>query len=134
MSISNSQILEALYCLAPQFITDDPDTLLCYENIIALVRCQVSANVLKCCGILAYVYLLAHMLTLRLNPLIGVSNSLREGDLSIGLAVDASGSILNSTSYGKAYQDLIKRTVVGVFNSNVPSNLGLSNGSCGCSC
>ena len=123
MSISNEQIIENLFCIAPQFITTDPDTLACYNNIIALLRCQVNEKVLKCCGVLAYVYLLAHMLTLRNNPLVGVGTNLTEGDLSIGLAVSPTSGFLAGTAYGKAYQDLIRRTVLGVFTSNLPQGM-----------
>lgn len=131
MSISNQQILDALFCLAPQFITTDPDTLACYNSIIALVRCQVSENVLKCCGLLVYVYLLAHMLTLRSNPTTGVISSMSEGELSISFAVSPDSDFLLSTSYGKAYSDLIRRTVFGGFNTG-SSSIGLGHGSCGC--
>lgn len=134
MSISNQQILDNLFCIVPQFATTDPEKLACYNNIINLLRCQVNEKVLKCCGILAYVYLLAHMLSLQANPNIGIASNLSEGDLSIGLAVSPTAGFLQGTAYGKAYQDLIRRTVLGVFTSNLPQGMQIPYGSCGCGC
>ena len=86
---------------------------------------------------MAYVYLLGHMLQLQANPNLGVNSSLSEGDLSIGIAVTADSSILNATSYGREYKDLVKRTVVGTTVTNLPVQLGgvnhyVPNEGCGC--
>jgi hypothetical protein len=135
MAISNQAILDALYAIAPQFADPDSDTLAIYNQLIALIRCQVNETFLACCGVLAYAYLLAHMLTLRNNPQLGVANNLSEGDLSIGLAIQANGSILDSTPYGKSYIDLVNRTTIGSTVTNLPPNFGVTNyGSCGCGC
>jgi hypothetical protein len=133
---TNNQILTVLYAIAPQFADPDADTLEVYNTLIAQLRCQVDTNVISCCAELAFAYLLAHLLTIRSNPYSGVSNNLKEGDLSIGLSVQPDGSILDSTSYGKLYKDLIKRKVFAPFVSNVPSNFSATGynlyGSCGC--
>ena len=131
---SNSEILNLLFCIAPQFDTEDADTLQCYASIIAALRCQVNAGVVSCCTTLAYVYLLAHMLTIRSNPQSGVASSMSEGDLSIGFAVSADTAFLQGTPYGKAYQDLIKRTVFAPTISNLPTNFNPMSlyGFCGC--
>lgn len=131
---SNQEIIDTLFCIAPQFKTDDPEVLACYNTIINLIWCQVNWSVIYCCGLLAIVYLLAHMLTLRVNPNVGVTNSLKEGELAIGFAISAGGDFLNSTSYGQAYRDLIKRKVIGVAVSNLPANFNVWNGSCGGCC
>lgn len=133
-SPSNSEILELLFCMAPQFYTEDPDVLECYNTIIDALRCQVNAGVVKCCTILAYVYLLAHALTIRTNPQFGVASSMSEGDLSISFAISASTEYLELTPWGKAYSDLIKRTVFAPTVSNLPSNFNplALYGSCGC--
>lgn len=130
--IQNQAILDALFAIAPQFATTDPTKLANYNTLIGLLRCQVNENVLSCCGVLAYVYLLAHWLQLQTNPQLGVTSNLSEGDLSIGFAVTANSSILDSTSYGKMYKDLIKRTVIGTTVTNLPPNFAVWNATCGC--
>ena len=137
-SISNSLILQTLFVIAPQFATTDPTKLAGYNFIIDnVLRIQVNESVLGCNALMAYVYLLAHMLQLQANPNLGVNSSLSEGDLSIGIAVTADSSILNATSYGRAYKDLVKRTVVGTTVTNLPVQLGgvsqyVPNEGCGC--
>ena len=131
---SNQQILDALFCLAPSFKTTDPDTLACYNMIIDMLWCQINWEAVSCCGIMIFVYLLAHTLTLRLNPLTGVATNLSEGDLSIGLAVSATSGILESTSYGKAYQDLLKRKIAPFTISNLPPGFNVWSGGCGWGC
>lgn len=138
MSISNSKIIETLFIIAPQFVTTNPTTLANYNFILDnVVRPQVNESVMACNALLAYVYLLAHMLTLANNPNLGMANNLHEGDLSIGFAVTADSSILNATPYGKAWIDLVKRTVVGTTVTNLPVALGgvaqyVPNSGCGC--
>lgn len=137
-SISNSEIIAMLFAIAPQFATTDPVKLANYNLILdGVIRPQVNESILACNALLAYVYLLAHMLTLQTNPNLGVNSSLSEGDLSIGIAVTADSSILNSTPYGRSYKDLVKRTVVGTTVTNLPVALGgvsqyVPNGGCGC--
>lgn len=133
-SPSNDEILNLLYCLAPQYANPDASTLECYNSIIEALRCQVNAGIIGCCTVFAYVYLLAHLLTLRGNANLGVVSSMTEGNLSISFAVSSDSEFLNSTPWGRAYEDLIKRTVFAPFVTNLPPNftpLAL-NGSCGC--
>ena len=119
---SNQQIISLLFCIAPQFQTTDEDTLECYDTIIDNLRCQINTSILKCCQTLAFAYLLAHMLTLRSSPQSGIASSLREGDLSISFAITAESSFLQLTPWGKAFLDLIKRSVFAPTISNLPSN------------
>lgn len=134
--ISANAVLDALYVLAPQFITDDPATLARYNATIELIRCQINAQILSCCGVMVYAYLLAHYLTLALNPNLGVASNLAEGQLSIGYNVDAGISFLNLTPYGRAYQDLVDRTVEGSTVTNIPIQFGgvINNAPVGCGC
>lgn len=138
MSISNSLILETLFIIAPQFATTDTTKLANYNFILDhVIRPQVNESVMACNALMAYVYLLAHMLQLQLNPNLGVNSSMSEGDLSLGIAVTADSSILNSTAYGRAWKDLVRRTVVGTTVTNLPVALGgvnqyVPNGGCGC--
>ena len=133
-SPSNNDILDLLYCLAPQYKDPTSEELECYNTIIDALRCQVNANLINCCSVFAYVYLLAHLLTLQGNASLGVVSSMTEGNLSISYAVSADTDFLNSTPWGKAYLDLIKRTVFAPFVSNVPRNFNVRTGygSCGC--
>lgn len=121
-SPTNNEIIEMLFCIAPQFETDDPEKLECYNKIIDALRCQVNLKIIKCCGLFALVYLLAHTLQIRSNPQMGVASSMSEGDLSVSFAVSTESSYLNLTSFGKAYLDLIKRTVFAPTVSNLPKN------------
>lgn len=130
--IPNQTIIDTLFVIAPQFYTTDPVKLANYNTMIGLLRCQVNEQVLSCCGVLTYVYLLAHWLQLQTNPQIGVASNLSEGDLSIGLAISPDSSILNATQYGRLYKDLIKRTVIGSTVTNLPPNFTVFNETCGC--
>lgn len=130
--IPSQTIIDTLFVIVPQFYTTDPVKLANYNTMIGLLRCQVNEKVLSCCGILAYVYLLAHWLQLQTNPQIGVASNLSEGDLSIGLAISPDSSILNATQYGRLYKDLIKRTVIGSTVTNLPPNFTVFNETCGC--
>lgn len=124
MSISSSAILDALFALIPSYYSTDPVVLARYNALIALIRCQFNERVLSCCGVMAYVFLLAHYLTLGDNPNIGVYNNIKEGDLSLGFNVAPDMNSLNLTPWGRAYQDLIKRTVIGSTVTNLPPSLG----------
>jgi len=133
-SPSNEEILNLLYCLAPTFANPTDPELVCYNTIIDALRCQVNAGLIGCCSVFAYVYLMAHLLTLQGNANLGVVSSMSEGNLSISYVVSADSDFLNSTPWGKAYQDLIKRTVFAPFVTNVPENFNplALYGSCGC--
>lgn len=124
MSISSSAILDALYALIPSYYTTDPVVLTRYNTLIALIRCQFNEQVLSCCGVMAYAFLLAHYLTLGDNPNIGVYSDMTEGQLHLGFNVAQDMNALNLTPWGRAYQDLIKRTVVGSTVTNLPPSLG----------
>lgn len=138
MSISNSTILETLFIIAPQFVTTVPATLANYNFLLDnVIRSQVNASYFGCNALMAYVYLLAAMLTLSANPALGVSSNLTEGDLSIGYAVNADSNYLNLTPYGRAYLDLVKRIGFGATVTNLPVNMGgvnqyVPNSGCGC--
>lgn len=124
MSISSNAILDALFALIPSFYSTDPVVLARYNALIALIRCQFNERVLSCCGVMAYAFLLAHYITLGNNPNIGVYSDMTEGQLHLGFNVDPSVDVLNLTPWGRAYQDLIKRTVVGSTVTNLPVVLG----------
>ena len=81
MSLSTQAILNALYAIAPQFANPTPEQLAQYNLLIELLSCQVNEEVFCCSAALAYAYLLAHTLTLSLNPMTGVANSLHERDI-----------------------------------------------------
>ena len=128
--IPNQTIIDTLFVIAPQFYTTDPTKLANYNTMIGLLRCQVNERVLSCCGVLAYVYLLAHWLQLQTSPQTGVATNLAEGELSIGLAIGTDSSILDATQYGRLYKDLIKRTVIGSTVTNLPPNFAVINACC----
>ncbi len=128
--IPSQTIIDTLFVIAPQFYTTDPMKLANYNTMIGLLRCQVNEQVLSCCGVLAYVYLLAHWLQLQTSPQTGVATNLSEGELSIGLAISPDSSILNATQYGRLYKDLIKRTVIGSTVTNLPPNFAVINACC----
>jgi len=123
-SISDNAVLDALFILAPQFATTDPTKLAQYVALIDLVRCQINARILSCCGVMVFAFLVAHYLTLQTNPNLGMASNMTEGQLSIGFNVSADMGFLLLTPYGRAYADLIKRTVVGSTVTNLPVNLG----------
>lgn len=129
---TNQEILALLFCLAPEFKTEDQDTLDCYNRIIDAMRCQINAGVVVCCELLAYVYLLAHLLTLRKEQTAGLATSMSEGDLSISFARTADSRFITTTPWGRAYDDLIKRQVFAPTVSNVPKNFNTRalNGGC----
>jgi hypothetical protein len=124
MNISPSTVIEALFIYAPQFFTEDPDRLAYYETLYNLVRCQVNAKLLSCCGVSVFAFLMAHYLTLAANPNSGVLSNISEGDLSLGYNVASDMDALQLTPYGRSYLDLVKRTVVGSTVTNLPIVLG----------
>lgn len=117
-TITNDQILALLFVIAPQFATDDPVKLAGYNALIDALRCMINENLLGCCALLAYANLLAHYLTLQLNPILGTSNSISEGQLSISMANTVNGNFFGSTPYGQAYLQIIGKYSVGAYVTN----------------
>lgn len=138
MSISSETVIAALFAYAPQFITTDPDILASYVALYNLVSCQVNAQILACCGVSVFAFLMAHYLTIAQTPTTGVTSNMTEGQLTIGFNVNPDMSALSLTPYGRMYQDLVRRTVVGSTVTNLPLQFGgVQNGiaglTCGCS-
>lgn len=115
--ITDQQILDLLFIIAPQFYTVDPVKIAQYEALIDALRCMVNINALGCCALLAFANLLAHYLTLQLNPLMGITNNISEGQLSLGIASTINSGFLSGTAYGQAYSQLIGNYKVGGFNT-----------------
>lgn len=133
--ISISDVIDALFLIAPQFYTTDPQKLEDYTALATLIQCQINCKILSCCGVMVFAFLLAHYLTLQLNPNLGVAANMSEGDLSIGFNVNPNIDALLLTPYGRSYLDLVKRTVVGSTVTNLPVVLGGVQQyvpSCGC--
>jgi hypothetical protein len=124
VNISLNTVLSALFVIAPQFYTVDPTILAGYAVLFNLISCQVNGQILACCGVMAYAFLMAHYLTIAANSSIGVNNNIHEGDLSLGYNVSPDMNALDLTPYGRSYQDLIDRTIVGTFVTNLPPILG----------
>jgi hypothetical protein len=115
---TNDQILELLFIIAPQFKTDDTIILESYYTLIEALECFINPNVLACCAVMAYANLLAHFLTLQKNPVLGISSSLSEGQLSIYTATTTGMNFLSATPYGQAYQQIIGKFRVGAYVTN----------------
>lgn len=128
MNISASTVISALFVYAPQFYSVDPIVLAGYETLYTLLQCQVNAKVLSCCGVSVFAFLMAHYLTIAAQAaagnLLGLNSNLHEGDLSIGFNVSVDMNALNLTPYGRLYLDLIQRTTIGSFVTNLPPMLG----------
>jgi hypothetical protein len=122
MNISLNAVLSALYVVAPCFYTTDELVLERYEALYDLLLCQINPNILSCCGVLVFAFLMAHYLSLYPNT--GIARDLKEGELSVGFNVDPTIDFLLLSPYGRAYVDLIKRTVVGSTVTNLPLSLG----------
>ncbi len=138
MNISSNTVIAALFIYAPQFYTTDPDRLAYLNTLYDLLKCQVNAQFLSCCGPSVFAFLMAHYLTLAANPNLGVNSNISEGDLSLGFNVNPDINALNLTPYGRSYLDLIKRTTVGSTVTNLPVILGgvasrfpVTSGCCG---
>lgn len=117
--VTDAEILALLFIIAPQFSTTDPVKLAAYTSLIEALRCMINEAALGCCAVLAYANLLAHYLTLQLNPNLGIVSNMTEGQLSIGYATTvANGAFFNSTAYGQAYQQLIGRYKLGAYITN----------------
>lgn len=126
-TLTNQEILNLLFAIAPQFATTDPVKLATYNTLIDALRCMINVTLLGCCAALAFANLLAHYLTLQLNPLVGITSNLTEGQLSIGLgSTVANGNFFFSTPYGQAYWQIVSKFKVGGFVTNAPRyGLGL---------
>jgi hypothetical protein len=138
MSISSETVLSALFTYAPQFYSTDPDILAGYQTLYNLVGCQINPNILSCCGVSVYAFLMAHYLTIAAAPTTGMQSNMTEGHLSIGFNVNPDMQALNLTPYGRMYIDLVRRTVVGSTVTNLPPQFGGINNNvpgltCGCS-
>ena len=123
-SISISDVIRALFLIAPQFYTTDETKLADYEALATLIKCQINARLLSCCGVMIFAFLLAHYLTLQVNPTLGMTSNMAEGDLSIGFNVNPDMNALLLTPYGRSYLDMVKRTVTGDTVTNLPPVLG----------
>lgn len=132
--ISMQQVFDALFLLAPQFNTVDPVVLAQYENLYTLLLCQFNAQVMACCGVLALALLMAAYLSL--TPNLGVYSNMSEGQLSLGLNVNPDINFLLLSPYGRAWVDLVGRTVVGSTVTNIPVSLGgvFNNAPVTCGC
>lgn len=115
---TNAEIIALLFIIAPQFKTDDPEILAGYNALLDAIRCMVNSRVLGCCALLALANLLAHYLTMQGNPILGTSNSISEGQLSISLSNTVNGNFFGSTPYGQAYLQIIGRYRVGAYITN----------------
>jgi hypothetical protein len=135
-SPSSNDVLNALFLVAPQYYTTDPTQLTNLYAMIALVSPQVNSAVIGCNAALAAAFLTASYLTLQSNPNLGVFSNLAEGQLSAGFNLAQDMNFLNTNPYGRAYIELINRTVVGSTVTNLPVSLGgvLNNAPLNCGC
>lgn len=100
--VTNQDIINMLFIIAPQFKTDDPAILQSYDTLIEALKCYVCESVFGKCYVLAFAYMLAHVLYLaQSGASIGGVSSLHEGGLSISFAV-GKGS-LQDTVWGRQY-------------------------------
>lgn len=117
-TITNAEVLALLFVIAPQFATTDPVKLAGYNLLIDALRCMINERALACCTALAFANLLAHYLTLQGNAILGVTNSISEGQLSISMANSINAGFFSSTPYGQAYEQLTKNFTVGAYVTN----------------
>lgn len=111
--ITNQQVIDVLFLIAPQFVTDDPAKLNSYYVLLDQLRCMFNQRLWCCGGALALANLLAHYLTIANNPSIGTLSSMSEGELSIGYSVSAGESFFNLTPYGKAFEMMRRQIKAG---------------------
>lgn len=115
-TFTNEQIIQMLFVIAPQFITDDPEVLARYNLLIDALRCMVSPAAFKCCGLIAFANLVAHYLSLGQIPYAGAATSMTEGDLSIGFSSNTgSTDFYGRTVYGQAYASMLANLRLGPF-------------------
>lgn len=100
---TNEEVLEILFLIAPQFVTDDPVKLNQYIILLNQLRCMYNNKLWCCGGALALAQLLAHYLTIAQSPTTGSVSSMTEGQLSISYAVSSSENFWYLTPYGKAF-------------------------------
>src|SRR5271156_5416299 len=124
MNISSNTVISALFIYAPQFYTTDSTILANYAALYNLITCQVNFQLLSCCGVSVFAFLMAHYLTLAANPNLGINTNIAEGDLSLGYNVNPEMEALLLTPYGRSYLDLVKRTIVGSTVTNLPVVFG----------
>jgi len=117
-TVSNQQILDLLFIIAPQFATTDPVKLAAYNLLIDALECMINCRLLGCCAVLAFANLLAHYLTMQSNAFLGVGTSISEGQLSIGFTNTINGNFFASTPYGQAYLNIIGKFRIGAFVTN----------------
>lgn len=117
-SVTNAEILNLLFVIAPQFKTEDPEVLAGYATLIDALRCMINCRLLACCAVLAFANLLAHYLTIQVNPYLGVGTNLSEGQLSIGLAATINANAFASTPYGQQYLNILGKFKVGALVTN----------------
>lgn len=117
---SNDKILSLLYCIAPQFANPTQEQLDCYNELLDLVKLKIDKRIMCCHLKEAYVYLLAHMLTMKDNPNLGTTSSMSEGSLSVSF-LSGGSDILSCTSYGRSYKDLLKKTIFAPFTTGSPA-------------
>lgn len=103
-NVTNAEVLEILFAIAPQFVTDDPAKLNTYIILLDQLRCFYNPRVWCCSGALGLANLLAHYLSLAANPALGQVASMSEGDLSISYATASNEDFLNLSAYGKAFK------------------------------
>lgn len=118
-TISNQAILDLLFVIAPQFATTDPTKLAGYNALIDALECMINCRLLGCCATLAFANLLAHYLTMQLNPYLGVSTSISEGQLSLGFTSTVDGNFFGSSPYGQAYLNILAKFRIGALVTNV---------------
>lgn len=117
-SITNAEILNLLFIIAPQFITTDPEKLAQYNALIDALRCMINCQLLGCCAVLAFANLLAHYLTMQGNQYLGVGTNISEGQLSLGLSATINANAFASTPYGQQYLNILAKFRVGAFVTN----------------
>jgi hypothetical protein len=130
-TITNAEILALLFAIAPQFATTDAEKLASYNAILDAIRCQVNERALGCCGTLALANLLAHYLTLSLNPIMGMQTNIAEGQLSIGFASTINSGFFSGSPYGQAYLNLIGNYKVGALTTGLQRNGWYGPSCCG---
>lgn len=117
-SITNQQVIDLLFVIAPQFYTTDVTKLAGYNTLIDALRCMINCAALGCCALLAFANLLAHYLTMQNNPSMGITTNISEGQLSLGIAATVNAGFYQSSPYGQAYWSFVSRFKVGAYVTN----------------